>query len=178
MVDSSTASNGKTHCIPPILLPSFTSTNANVFCFRTVRTHPLIDTRSVESVAATVLTRRGDDDDDDFMDVVKDDDDDGVTTSMSVVGLLASVLDICNLLDVIPSPPSSMVDFVQLLRILLAPVLLPTTNDATRDDRLLITIVGGANATTMDRLDDDDDDATTVAAARRQVRNAIFFADQ
>jgi hypothetical protein len=95
-----------------------------------------------------------------------------------VVGLLASVLDICNLLDVIPSPPSSMVDFVQLLRILLAPVLLPTTNDATRDDRLLITIVGGANATTMDRLDDDDDDATTVAAARRQVRNAIFFADQ
>ena len=136
---------------------------------------PLIDTRSVESVAATVLTRRGDDDDDEFIDVV--DDDEGVTTSMSVVGLLASVLDICNLLDVIPSPPSSIVDFVQLLRILLASILLPKTNDAC-DDRLLI-IDGGANATaTMGRLDDVDDDATTVAAARRQVRNAIFFADQ
>lgn len=171
MVDSSIVSNGKTHCIPPILLPSLTSTNANVFCFRTVRTHPLIDTISLESVAAAVLTRRGDGDDE-FIDV-NDDDDEGTTATS--VGLLASVLNICN--DV---PEASMVDFVQLLRItLLAPLLLPTASDSC-DDRLLLLIIidGGANAATMGRLDDDDDDATTVAAARRQVRNAIFFTDQ
>ena len=137
----------------------------------------MIDTMSAESEAAAVLTRRGDaEDDDEFTDV---NDDEGVT-SMSA-GLLASVLDIFSLLDVVPSsPPSSMVDFVQLLRIQLAPILLPTTNNDACDDRLLLVIIdgGGANATaTIGRLDDDDD-ATTVAAARRQVRNAIFFVDQ
>lgn len=139
----------------------------------------MIDTISAESEAAAVLTRRGDaEDDDEFTDV---NDDEGVT-SMSVVELLASVLDIFSLLDVGPSPPSSMVDFVQLLRIQqLAPMLLPTTNNDACDDRLLLLVIidgGGANATaTIGRLDDDDD-ATTVAAARRQVRNAIFFVDQ
>jgi len=43
-------SNDKTHCIPFMFDPSFTSTNAKVFCFRTVLTHPLMST-GVPSVA-------------------------------------------------------------------------------------------------------------------------------
>jgi len=58
MVSSSTLSKGNTHWIPLIFDPSFTSTNANVFCFLTVLTHPLIDTCSSDTFASEVLTRR------------------------------------------------------------------------------------------------------------------------
>ena len=60
--------------MPLMLLPSFTSTNASVFCFRTVRTHPLTDTVSSETAALAVLTRRG----------------------AAFVAFTASVLDICS----------------------------------------------------------------------------------
>mmetsp|Transcript_39340 Transcript_39340/g.94219 ORF Transcript_39340/g.94219 Transcript_39340/m.94219 type:complete len:145 (+) Transcript_39340:265-699(+) len=43
-----------------MLEPSFTSTNASVFCLRTVLTHPLMETGSSETSASTVFTRRGD----------------------------------------------------------------------------------------------------------------------
>jgi hypothetical protein len=43
--------------MPAKLEPSLTSTKASVFCFRTVRTHPLTETVSSEGTASAVLTR-------------------------------------------------------------------------------------------------------------------------
>ena len=73
--------------MPLILDPSFTSTNANVFCFRTVRTQPLMDTCSSDTLASSVFTQRGE-------------------TLLLVVLVasagLASVLDICNWWALLP----------------------------------------------------------------------------
>lgn len=52
---SSISSKGKTHWIPDKEDPSFTSTNARVFCFLTVLTHPLIATSPSVGAASTVL---------------------------------------------------------------------------------------------------------------------------
>ena len=52
------SSKDKTHCSPDKFDPSLTSTNANVFCFRTVRTHPFTRTGpSLGLVASTAFTR-------------------------------------------------------------------------------------------------------------------------
>ncbi len=70
--------------------PSLTSTNASVFCLRTVRTHPLIETISfslwvVDDAIDDVFTLRGEDVDDDGVDV------EGATTADAIASSTASI---------------------------------------------------------------------------------------
>ncbi len=172
--------------------PSLTSTNASVFCFRTVRTHPLIDTISFSSwvfddAIDDVFTLRGDDVDDDGVDV------EGATTADETASSTASIAspDMHKDVEGTRSLAAAAAGGGGGGRTALVQLCLLAPDDATKYDAppvRWIAVAENADAMTtpprgwrlaptpaIDDDDDGDDDEATNAAASRHARDAILL---